>query len=131
MIKVILDANFLFIPFQLKIDIFAELGTILGRFEPIVLSTTFEELRNLSAKKPKIRTQAFSALDLIKKCTVINVEKKPGENSDDVILRLAKELKCPVATNDRILRKKLREEGIATIFLRQKSHLKIEGYVPS
>jgi rRNA-processing protein FCF1 len=34
-----------------------------------------------------------------------------------------------VATNDRELRRKLRREHVPTIFLRERSHLEIEGFV--
>jgi len=75
MIKVILDSNFLLVPFQFRIDIFEELNNLLGKAEPIVLSTTLD-----------------------------------------------------VATNDAELRKRLRRAGLATIYLRQKSRLVIEGH---
>jgi len=130
MIRVILDSNFLFVPFQFKIDIFDELEALIGRFEPILLSPTLEELRNLSdGKSPeKVRRQALLALELTKRCRLVDVEKKAEENFDDVILRVAREWKCPVATNDGMLRKRLRKAGVATIFLRQRSRLEIEGY---
>jgi len=129
MVRVILDSNFLFVPFQFKIDIFDELEALVGRFEPLVLSTTLEELRSLSdGKNPeKVRRQALSALELTKRCRLVDMEKKAEENFDDVIVRVAREWKCPVATNDRMLRKRLRKAGVATIFLRQRSRLEIEG----
>ncbi len=126
----ILDANFLFVPFQFRVDIWAELTVLLGRFEPVVLSTTVDELEALSKRGPeKTRKIALSALELVKKCSLLSVQRRPEESPDDVIVRVAKELQCPVATNDRALRKRLREAGIATIFLRQRSHLKTEGYL--
>jgi rRNA-processing protein FCF1 len=131
MIKVILDSNFLFVPIQFKTDIFDELEGLLGRFEPIVLSTTVEELEGLLRNRSvKIRRQASLALELAKRCKIIEVEKNLEESCDNVILRIAKEWKCPVATNDGILRRRLREAEVATIFLRQKSLLEIEGYSP-
>jgi len=130
MIRVILDSNFLFVPYQFKIDIFDELEALIGRFEPVVLSTALEELRSLSDDKSseKVRRQALSALELTKRCKLVDVEKRAEESSDDVILRVAKEWKCPVATNDGMLRKRLRKAGLATIFLRQRARLEIEGY---
>jgi len=102
---------------------------LIGRVEPVVLSITIEELNGLLKKKSeKIRRQVLGALEVAKRCTLVNVEKKPGETFDDVILRVAREWGCPVATNDGILRKRLRRLGIATIFLRQRTRLEIEGY---
>lgn len=128
--KVIFDTNFLFLPIQFKIDIFSEVEGLIGRFEPIVLSVTIEELKKLSAKgSEKIQRQVLLAMEIAKKCKIIQVDVKPEEKYDDVLLRIAKEKNCIVATNDRILRRKLRENNIATIFLRQGSFLQINGYV--
>jgi len=128
-IKIILDANFLFIPLQFKIDIFEELADLTNqRFEPILLSTALQELQTMATQGslPK-RKQASFALNLAKKCHQIKVEKKVGETSDDVILRIAIEWNSPVATNDRELRRKLRAKNIPVIFLRGKSRLELEG----
>lgn len=126
--KVIFDANFFFLPLQFKVDIFSEIEALIGRFEPIVLSTTLEELRKLSeAKSEKLSRQAISALKLAEKCKIIKVDRRPGESYDDVILRLAKKYSSAVATNDGELRRKLREAGIPTIFLRQRAYLQLEG----
>lgn len=128
--KVIFDANFLLLPLQFKIDIFSEIEALIGHFEPIVLSTTLEELKKLSMRKSeKVRRQALLALEIAKKCRIIEACVEPGENYDDVLLRTAKECNCIVATNDRNLRRKLREARLATIFLRQRTHLQIEGYI--
>lgn len=128
-IKVILDSNFFFIPSQFKIDIFEELMNLLNqRFEPILLSSTFQELRSMAEKgSSKRRKQASLALELAEKCRLINIEKETGETNDDVILRIATQWKSPVATNDRELRRRLRAQDIPVIFLRGKSRLELEG----
>jgi rRNA-processing protein FCF1 len=126
--EIIFDANFLFIPFQFRIDIFSKMGDLINNYEPIVLSTTIDELEGLTKNKLlKVRKQSLAALDLTKKCKVVNVVKKREESFDDTILRVAKEWNWMVATNDRILRKRLRKANISTIFLRQRSYLQIEG----
>jgi len=128
--KIILDSNFLFVPFQFKIDVLEELGNILGRFEPVVLSTTVEELKKLvDEKSDKTRRQALSALKIAKKCIFVGVERASEETYDDVILRKAKEWACAVATNDRVLRKRLRKEAIPTIYMRQRKRLELEGHI--
>ncbi len=128
--RVILDSNFLFLVFQFKIDIFDEMEALIGRFEPVVLSTTVKELEELTKRgSEKLRRQASAALKMAGRCKVMNVEMEPGETFDDVILRIAKEWRYPVATNDRTLRRRLRGEDVPTIFLRQRSHLEIEGYI--
>jgi len=128
-LKVILDSNFLFLPFQFRIDILEELKTLLNqRFEPVLLSSTYQELRMMAEKSsPTRRKQASLALKLAEKYTLTNVEKSVRETNDDVILRVATEWKSPVATNDRELRKRLRARSIPAIFLRGKTRLEMEG----
>ncbi|RLI12729.1 hypothetical protein DRO35_02370 [Candidatus Bathyarchaeota archaeon] len=129
MVKVILDSNFFFIPFRFRIDIFEELNVLLGKAEPIVLSTTLDEMRKILKRSRGKKFMEFSAaLKLAEKCEILKVEKETSEEYDDVILRVAKHLRIPVATNDAELRKKLRKLGLPTIYLREKSKLVIEGY---
>ena len=131
MICVILDANFLFLPFQFRIDIFEELGVLLGGYKPIVLSTTLRELRRLSkSRSDKVRMQASSALEVARRCEVVEVEMFEGETFDDIVLRVAMEMGCAVATNDREMRRRLREEGIPVVYLRGRSRLEVDGYIP-
>jgi len=131
MIRVILDSNFLFIPSQFRLDIFEELKKLLSqRFEPVLLSPTHRELLKIAEKgSPKMRKQASLALKLAEKCRLIHVEKGLEETPDDVIVRVATEWKCLVATNDRELRKRLRNRGVPVIFLRQRHRLELEGTV--
>jgi rRNA-processing protein FCF1 len=128
-IKLILDTNFLLIPSKFRIDVFEELANLVNqRFEPILLSTTLQELQTMAGKgSPSMRKQAALALSLAEKCRQIRVERKRGETSDDVILRTAVEWKSPVATNDKELRRKLRAKKIPVIFMRGKSRLSLEG----
>ena len=129
-LKVIIDANFFFLPSQFKLDIFEELANLLiQRFEPILLSSTKKELEGLAESTPKTRKQALLALRFAEKCNLIPVDMDLMENYDDVIVRVASEWKCPVATNDRELRKRLRKKKIPVIFLRQKDRLEINGAV--
>lgn len=131
MVKVILDSNFLFVPSQFKLDIFEELGRLLGRqFDPILLSPTKNELQEINKKgSPKMRKQASLALKFAERCRVVSVEKDLKETHDDVVVRVAAEWRCPVATNDRELKKRLRSIGIPVIFLRQRRRLELEGEV--
>jgi hypothetical protein len=128
-LKVVLDSNFLFVPSQFQIDIFEELFKVLNqRFEPILLSVTQREILTMTKKgSPKMRRHASLALELAQRCKIVQVEQGANESHDDVIVRVAQKWKCPVATNDRALRKKLRAEGLPVIFLRGKKHLWIEG----
>lgn len=128
----ILDSNFLFIPSQFNVDIFKELENLISqRLDPVLLSPTRMELLKIVEKgSPKMRQQASLALKLAEKCRMVNVEQCFEETHDDVIVRVAKDWRCPVATNDRELRKRLRIISVPVIYLRQKSHLEVEGDIP-
>ena len=128
-LKVILDSNFLFIPAKFQIDVFEELARLLNqRFEPVLLSSIYQELKTMAEKgAPSRRKQASLALKLAEKCKKIDVEKHLEETNDEVILRIATLWKSPVATNDRELRKKLRTRNITVIYLRGKSRLELQG----
>jgi rRNA-processing protein FCF1 len=127
--KIIIDANLFFVPAQFRIDIFENIATLLNqKYEPIILQTTYGEIQQMAEKgTPKLRKQAAMAIKIAEKCRVVNVEKNPEETNDEVIFRVATQMKCPVATNDRELRKRLRERDIPVIFLRGKHQLELEG----
>ncbi|KON30718.1 hypothetical protein AC482_03145 [miscellaneous Crenarchaeota group-15 archaeon DG-45] len=128
-VAVILDSNFLFIPLQFGVDIFEELQRLLGGLvRCIVPSPVVEELQNLGRDAgPKARREADFALALAGRCEVAEGDAGPGETVDDAILRLALRKRCPVATNDGRLRRRLRAEGIPVIYLRQRAYLDIDG----
>ncbi len=130
--KVIVDSNFLFIPSQFPVDIFDELERVLGqRVDLVLLSPTYEEIRRIVEKgSPKTRQQASFALKLAEKCRIVQAEKGLEETCDDVIVRIAKEWGSPVATNDGVLRRRLRNINVPVIYLRQKSRLEMEGGLP-
>ncbi|MDH5376656.1 MAG: hypothetical protein OEW95_12745, partial [Candidatus Bathyarchaeota archaeon] len=69
-LKIILDANALFVPLQFKIDIFEELKMLLNvNFEPILLSPIRRELEKIAQKgSPKMRKNASYALTLAERC---------------------------------------------------------------
>jgi rRNA-processing protein FCF1 len=48
-----------------------------------------------------------------------------------VIVETASNWKAPVFTNDSKLRKRLRDISVPVIYVRQKSHLAIEGMIQS
>jgi rRNA-processing protein FCF1 len=124
-LKVIADANALFVPLEFKIDIFAELERVVGKnFELVLLSPVKKELETLAqSDSPKMRRNAAFALSLAEKCKYVAVQEKPKEPTDDAILRVAKAWKAPVFTNDKALKVKLRDISMPVIYVRQKARL--------
>jgi len=130
-LKVILDSNALFVPLQFKIDIFSDLSRLLNRsFELILLSPVKRELKALAKKgSPKMRKNAFYALELAEKCKYVEVDVPASTLTDDIIVKIAKEWSYPVFTNDRQLKKRLRNISVPVIYVRQKSRLEIDGMI--
>ena len=126
---VILDTNCLFIPLKLKVDIFSELERLYGVMPTCIITTaTQKEFEYLKiGAKPSLLKEIRFAERLSQRCQVIDLVAEPNEKVDDLILRYAEETGYPVATNDAELRGKLRKKGLSNIFLRQKTHLVIEG----
>ena len=127
-LNVILDSNALFVPLQFKIDIFQELKTLLDRnFEPIIISPVKREIDRIAEMdSPKMRKQGAYALKLVEKCRLIEMDEEEG-SADDAIVKAAHELHAAVFTNDMQLRKRLRNINVPVIYVRQKSHLEIDG----
>ena len=130
-VKVILDSNALFVPFQFKIDILDALEQLLERsHELILISPVKRELEALAKKgSPKMRKNALYALKLAEKCSYVEVDAPASALADDIIVEIAKEWKSPVFTNDRQLKKRLRDISVPVIYVRQKSRLEIDGMI--
>jgi len=138
---VIIDANFILLPIQFKIDYLDFINTRLeGGTRFIVFKQIFDELeakkmRDFKAIKfIKHLESGISYLDHNKEKYNIIVEnqvKKLEETTDQFLLRKAIELKDEklnvfLATNDKALRQDAKEAKVSTIFLRQKKYLSIE-----
>ncbi len=129
--RIIVDSNTLFIPLEFKIDIFTEIERLLNRrVELILISPVKRELEILvKQKSSKTRKDASFALTIAKRCTFVKVKETAGETTDEAILRVAQDWRVPVFTNDKLLKQKLKDISIPTIYLREKSRLEIDGLI--
>jgi len=131
-VKVVLDSNFLMIPFQFNLDIFQELEYLLQKKVDLVVPSAVKgELTQISARGGEGAAEASLALQLASRCRVVEVTLAPGENVDDAIIRASQKLRAVVATNDIELKKKLRDINIPVVYLRDKSKLEVEGVEPA
>jgi len=131
MTKIIIDSNALFIPLRFKLDLVEELSKILNKhFEVVILSPIKDELQTLINKgKSKKSKEAAFALKLSQNFKTIPVKQEKNETVDDVIVRFSNEFNMAVFTNDKILRKRLRDISVPVIYLREKSRLDIDGKI--
>ena len=127
--QVLLDSSFLFTPVNFEIDIYNELNKLIDRrFEPVILSATLRELQKLSRNKStKLRKQVSVALKFAEQCRIQEASEERHESHDDLIVRIAHKMGYCVATNDKALRKRLRNLNVPVIFLRQKTKLTMTG----
>ena len=131
-VKVILDTNFLMIPFQFNLDIFQEIEYLLQKkVDFVVPSSVKSELTGISSRGGEGAAEASLALQLASRCRVVEVSLNPGETVDDAIVKASQKLGAVVATTDIELKKRLRDINIPVVYLRDKSKLEIEGIEPA
>ena len=122
---VLLDTNILMLIGR-GIDIFTQIEELLDtKPEYYVIEPVVKELEKIFAHGGvKERKAAKLALELVKKkCRVIEVSLSPDKSVDDLLLEIALREGFIVATNDRELRRRLREAGIPEIYFREEKQL--------
>jgi len=122
---VILDSSALMMLFEFSIDLEGELTRLLGRYHIVVPKPILEELEFLSEHGTgKKRFVAKSSLELVRRYNIVDTDDV--ERGDNAVFHLAQKLRGIVVTNDRELRKRLREASLRTIYLRGKKQLALE-----
>lgn len=119
--KLLLDTNFLTVPFQFKVDIFQELERIFSEnYSIFTLDRCIKEGKKIENGKYK---------ELIRKL----IEEKPIEviktssklKTDELILQYSKK-DFIVCTNDKELKNKILEEKNPVVVLRGKTRLELK-----
>ncbi|RLG81712.1 MAG: 30S processome protein Utp24 [Thermoprotei archaeon] len=130
-IEIVLDTNMLML-ISSGINIFDQIEEKLA-IKPryVVLTQVIEELEKLAKKgKPATRKKAKFALEIVERyCKIVNTNTGTEYKSvDEAILEYALRKGAIVATNDKELRRKLRENCIPEIYIREESmRINIEG----
>lgn len=121
--KIILDTNFLTIPYQFNVNIIEEIECLIDeKYEILTTDGVVKELENLSKKSGKDGIAAKIGLEIIKK-EYIKIIKTKG-NTDDGLVEISDE-NTIIATNEKILRQRLKSKRIKTIYLRSKKQLEL------
>lgn len=128
--KVVLDTNFLLIPFQFKVDIFSEISRIC-RFncKLCIFEQSINELEKIiKGQSGKDKKAAQFALKLIKLKDIGIIKSNQREGYVDSLILNSLAEGDVVATQDSQLKKELLKKGSTVIILRQKKYLElIEG----
>lgn len=132
-IQVVLDTNFLLVPVQFAIDVFAEAEKILERRPHfVILDSVAEEIdARLETPRSHTETRQFTvAKRLTERCELVQVDEKMQTLPVDLqILEYATMQRAVIATNDRNLRKKARKRGIPVLMVRGRKRLILEGSI--
>ncbi len=123
MVPIVLDANFLLLPFQRRVDIEKEVEQLIE--EPhffVVLQQVVDELSEMYRAKRKFSLASRGALSLVDK---FKVEKNFPGKPDAAMLRYCLERGAVLATLDVGLRREARKKGARVILLRGGGHLAI------
>lgn len=121
---VVLDTNFLLVPFRFRIDILKELDYLIEASHRYVISSkSISELKKIAERVGKHGMAARLALKLVEanRGRIEIVDSR--EYVDDWIVDYAAANNAIVCTNDSKLRKRLRELDIKVITLKSKSKL--------
>ena len=121
---IILDTNFLTIPYQFGVDVFEEIKKLVPEnYELVVLDGIIKELENLAKGKGRDSKAAKIGLELIEKKRV-KIIKTESKSVDDEIIRLSNK-ETIVATNDKELRERLKDKSAKVMYLRSKNRLEL------
>ena len=138
---VVIDANFILLPYQFKIDYLNDIYLSLeGRTRFYIFKQVLNELRakeNREQKARKFHRMLKSGMSYLEKYETsypiyfIDDLKNQAETTDDFLLKWCIKFKKEyrhvfLATNDSKLRKKAKNSNINLIFLRQKKFISIE-----
>ncbi len=138
---IIIDSNFIVLPYQFKIDYLNDIYLSLeGKTKFFIFKQVLDELKakiKRESKARKLRRQFKSGMSYLEKSEkvypiyYIDEIKNKNETTDGFLLRWCIEFKKEyknvfLATNDSELRKKAMNSNIKVIFLRQKKYLSIK-----
>lgn len=124
--RVVVDTNFLLMPYEYGIDLPSELLRIVhGPMELVVSQGTMNELETLAGRNGRRATAArfvLQNLPFIRSKFPVEVAPSSGE-VDKWIIKFAQDNEVTVATNDVPLRKRLLAKGVPVIAMKGKSKL--------
>lgn len=119
--RFLLDANFLLLPGQFRVDVFEQLGEF-GSGQLYTLNLVIKELEKLTRGRGRSAAHARTALQLVK-TRGVKILHARGRGADAAIKRLAGKGYYIVCTQDRALIKSLKKKKVHVITLRQKKYL--------
>ena len=123
--KIAFDTNMLLAIGQLKVDVFSEVEKKFGKEIMLAIpKQVLEELERFKTGNETMKKDTGIALEEIERHKVEKIQVEAG-NADNALEKMAKE-GFYVASNDAVLRKRIKGFGGKVIYLRQSRFLEIE-----
>lgn len=117
---VVMDTNALLMPFEIGINIDAEIRGILGEARIVIPGPVIGELKHLTGSNRFARP----ALALARSREIVQCDG----HGDDAVIEAAQKLGGYILTNDKELRRRARTLRIPLLYLRSGTHLIAETY---
>ncbi|MFB6143790.1 MAG: PIN domain-containing protein [Candidatus Nanohaloarchaea archaeon] len=118
--QIMLDTNFLVAPFQMSVSVFDEIENLYPEAEVYTLEDVIQEAKSIEEGK---------YCDLVEQLIEnqeIEVLKTEGSGEvDDLLVELCDEFL--VATNDKELKKRIKQRGRPVMIVRGKNYLEVEN----
>lgn len=125
MTKIILDTNFLLIPFKFSVDIFSEFNRICNfNYKLFIFEQSINELKKIIERQSgKDKKAAQFGLKLIKLKSIGIIKSKKEDVDASLLSSINKN--TIIATQDLNLKRKLLKKGASVFILRQKKYLQL------
>ena len=124
----VFDTNFLFVPFEFRVEIIGEIQKLLGNSVSfVIVEETLQELEQVEKKGDKNKKFLPLIATFLNRYNVqilTQINTNQTSHVDDTLCTLPKDF--TIATNDKELRHRLWEIPKRVIFMRQKSYLDIK-----
>jgi rRNA-processing protein FCF1 len=125
--KLLVDTNFLLVPVRFKVDIFTESQEAVNDLvEFYVSSRVLDEIQILKDRSKRSFVRELTLAErLVENCHVIYDSSMT--KVDQSLIDLARKEGMFLGTTDAELRQNARKVGVKVVYLRQKSHLVLDG----
>jgi rRNA-processing protein FCF1 len=117
---ILLDTNFLVAPFQFSFDIFEEIERLYPYAELYTLDDALNEARSIEGGKYGKMVE-----QMIDKQDIEVLETEGSGTVDDLIVDICADFL--VATNDKELKERIKDEGRPVMIIRSRDHLEVEN----
>jgi rRNA-processing protein FCF1 len=127
--RLFVDTNAWLRAAALRIDLWEEAQRILpGKAELVTLDRVIAELQGLRSAGGTLAKEAALAIHLTKSKPVTIIKAPPAPTVDDALLAAANEPDF-VLTQDKELKRKLKEKRVGIVVIRGESHLELENKI--